>query len=105
MAEERASRNRVVCRARGVPAGWVVVGVYHNPACDGDGDNALIVKRPGTTEVVWLESPVPEGYDRVRPARSDHFPGDGDNAIVIRRSVSERRSKNEDPTHPAGIRR
>jgi hypothetical protein len=88
MTVERASRNRVVCRSRDVPAGWVVVGVYHNPACDGEGDNALIIKKPGKTEVVWSSSPVPEGFERVRPSHSDHCPGDGDNAIVIQRSGS-----------------
>jgi hypothetical protein len=87
MTDERASRNRVICRNREVPEGWVVVGVYHNPACEGDADNALIIKKPGKTEVIWVESPLPAGYERIRPTHSDHYPGDGDNAIVIRRTV------------------
>ena len=70
-----------------MPDGWVVVGVYHNPACNGDDANALIIKKPGKTDVIWVESPVPAGYEVVRPTHSDHCPGDGENAIVIRRPV------------------
>jgi hypothetical protein len=68
----------------------VVVAVYHNAACPGDGDNALVIKRPGRREVVWAESPIPDGYTVVRPARSQHCPGDGDNAIVIERDQRAR---------------
>lgn len=82
---DRASRNRVVCRDRGVPDGWVVVAVYHNPACMGEGGNALVIKRPGRRDVVWSESPIPEGFEVTKPTHSEHFPGDSDNAYVIER--------------------
>jgi hypothetical protein len=87
---ERASRNRVVCRDREVPEGWVVVAVYHNPACPGDGDNALAIKRPGRRELVWAESPIPEGFMAIRTTRSQHCPGDGDNALLIERDKGAR---------------
>ena len=80
---ERASRNRVICAERPVPEGWVVIGVYHNEACDGGDDNALIIKRPSRREVVWSESPIPHGYRVTRKTHSDHCPGDGDNAVLI----------------------
>ena len=80
---DRASRNRVICRDRGVPDGWVVVAVYHNSACSGEGDNALVIKRPGRRDVVWSESPIPDGYSVAKPTHSEHFPGDGENALVI----------------------
>ena len=37
--------NRLICRGRPVPEGWVVVGTHSSPACDGDGANALVVTR------------------------------------------------------------
>lgn len=80
---DRAARNRVVCRERGVPEGWVVVAVYHNPACGSAGDNALVVKRPGRRELVWAQSPIPGGYSATRATHSDNFPGGGENAVVI----------------------
>jgi len=61
----KARRNRLVCRGRPVPTGWVVVGRHHSPACDGDGANALVIKRPGRREVVTNDSPVPDGYTKV----------------------------------------
>ncbi len=82
---ERASKNRVICRDRQVPEGWVVVGVYRNDACSGDGDNALIIKRPSRREVIWASSPIPAGYAEVKTTHSEHCPGDGDNAVVIER--------------------
>ena len=86
MSESKASRNRVVCGDRPVPDGWVVVGHYHNPACDGDGANALIIKRAGRREVVCIDSPIPEGYRQLAPTHSDSCPGDGDNARLIERT-------------------
>lgn len=83
---DRASRHRVVCAGRPVPDGWVVIGQYHNPACDGDGNNALIIKRPGQREVVCAESPIPEGYVRTRQVRSESCPGDRENAWLIERT-------------------
>jgi hypothetical protein len=82
---DRASRHRVICVGRPVPEGWVIIGSYHNPACDGGGDNALIIKRPGRREVVCGDSPIPEGYAKTRPARLDSCPGEHDNAWVIER--------------------
>lgn len=80
---DRASRNRVICAQRTVPAGWVVIGEYHNPACPGDGNNALIIKQPGRREVVSKYWPIPEGYTTVRGTSSEHCAGDGENAWLI----------------------
>ena len=82
-----ARRNRLICKDRAVPEGWVVIGQAHSPACPGAGDNAWIIKRPGRREVVAAASPVPAGYARVRPTRSAHCPGDGDNAWLIERGA------------------
>jgi len=79
----------VICRDREVPDGWVVVGVYHNDACPGEGDNGLIIKRPGRREVTWRESPVPSGYATVRATRSESCPGEWDNAWLIERQGDE----------------
>jgi len=81
----RERMNRVVCKGRGVPRGWVVLGEYHNPACDGEGANSWIITRPGRRELVCADSPVPDGYRRVRQARCASCPGDGQNAWVIER--------------------
>jgi hypothetical protein len=62
----KARKNRVICASARVPEGWVVVGEHHSPACDGEGPNALVIKRPGGREVVTADSPVPEGYRRVQ---------------------------------------
>jgi len=80
-------RNRLICKQRAVPEGWVVVGHAHSPACPSPGLNAWVVKRPGRREVVAAESPLPDGYRRVRPTRSTHCPGDGENAWVIERDA------------------
>lgn len=85
---EPARRNRLICKGRELPDGWVVVGQVHSPACPGEGDNAWIIKRPGRMEVVAASSPVPAGYSRIRPTRSEHCPGGGDNAWLIERSAS-----------------
>ncbi len=90
----------MVCRDRGVPDGWVVVAVYHNPACPGDGANALVVKRPGRRDVVWSESPVPDGYSKTRSTHSEHFPGEGDNAVVIERKIENEKWKMKKPRSP-----
>lgn len=79
----RASRHRVICSGHPVPDGWVIIGRYHNPACDGESGNALIIKRPGRREIVCGESPIPEGYEKTRPARLDSCPGEHENAWVI----------------------
>jgi hypothetical protein len=83
---EPARRNRLICKGREVPVGWVVVGQVHSPACPGESDNAWIIKRPGRLEVVAAASPVPAGYSRIRPSHSEHCPGEGDNAWLIGRS-------------------
>jgi uncharacterized protein YbdZ (MbtH family) len=83
VAGERASRHRVICRSREVPAGWVVVGCYHNPACPGDGDNAWIVKRPARREVICAGTTVPEGWAVVGETHAGSCPGDGPNALLI----------------------
>lgn len=85
---EPARRNRLICKGRELPDGWVVVGQVHSPACAGEGDNAWIIKRPGRIEVVAASSPVPAGYSRIRPTRSEHCPGGGDNAWLIGRSAN-----------------
>jgi hypothetical protein len=71
----RARRNRLICRFAPVPHGWVVIGEHHSPACDGDGANALVVKRPGRREVVLAGSPIPDGYRMVRETRLDGATG------------------------------
>lgn len=63
----------------------MVIALCHSPACPGDGDNALVVKRPGRREVVAAGSPVPDGWVRVRPARCEGCPGEGDNGWLIER--------------------
>ena len=68
-----------------MPEGWVVIGRCHNPACDGEGANALVIKRPGRRETVCGDSPIPEGYITTRPARLDGCPGELENAWVIER--------------------
>lgn len=75
----------MICVGRDVPDGWVVIGRYPNPACDGEGNNAWIIKRPGRREVVCGDSPVPEGYVKTRPVRSENCPGEHENAWVIER--------------------
>ena len=82
---DRASRHRVICAGRRVPDGWVVIGRYANPACDGEGSNALIIKRPGRREVVCADSPVPDGYTRKRSVHLECCPGERENAWVIER--------------------
>jgi len=62
----KARKNRVICVSAVVPDGWVVIGEHHSPACDGEGPNARVIKRPGRREVVAADSPVPEGYRRVK---------------------------------------
>jgi hypothetical protein len=89
MASDPARRNRLICRDREIPPGWVLVGHAHSLACPGEGDNALVIKRPGRLELVCEGSPVPEGYVRVRRTRSEHCPGEGDNAWLIQRSDRE----------------
>ncbi len=84
----RALRHRVVCKGGRLPRGWVVVAECRNAACDGEGANAWVVKRPGSTEVIWAECPVPEGWTVARRTRSEALPGDGDNAITITRDDS-----------------
>lgn len=64
----KARKNRVICASTQVPDGWVIIGDHHSPACDGDGPNAWVIKRPGRREVVTADSPVPEGYRRVKEA-------------------------------------
>lgn len=63
---DKARKNRVICASAPVPDGWVVIDEYHSPACDGEGPNAWVIKRPGRREVVWADSPVPEGYRKVK---------------------------------------
>jgi hypothetical protein len=67
----KARTNRLICRTAAIPDGWVVVGRHHSPACDGDGANALVIKRPGRREVVLDSSPVPDGYGRIRETEID----------------------------------
>jgi hypothetical protein len=62
----KARMNRLICRESAVPEGWVVVGSHQSPACEGDGANARVIKRPGKREVVMGDSPLPEGYRRVK---------------------------------------
>jgi hypothetical protein len=83
----REHRNdRIVCKERGIPEGWVVVGECHSASCSGDGKNAWVIKRPGRRDLICAISPVPEGYRRLYPTYSAACPGDGDNAVVIVRN-------------------
>lgn len=85
---DKAARNRLICAGRPIPEGWVVIARCHSPACSGEGDNALVIKRPGRREVVGDDSPVPPGWARVRRARCEGYPGDGDNGWLIERTDS-----------------
>ena len=76
VSSDRGRRNRLICRGREVPEGWVVVGEHHSPACDGEGGNAWVIKRPGRREVVCLGSPIPEGYRKVRETTISGSTGD-----------------------------
>jgi hypothetical protein len=75
----------VICAHREVPDGWVVIGRYHNQACDGDGANALIIKRPVKRETVCEGSPIPEGWMKVREAETGECP-DGKAWVIERQS-------------------
>lgn len=86
MSNAPERRNRLICKDRTVPDGWVVIGHAHSPACPGAAENAWIIKRPGKIEVIWESSPVPDGYSRIRRTRSEHCPGSQSNAWVIERS-------------------
>ena len=88
MAAERptkASRHRVICADRQVPPGGVVIELGFNQACPGEGDNSMVIKRPGRREVICEASPVPDGYERVRRTRSESCPGEGENGWLIER--------------------
>ena len=67
----KARKNRLICKSSVVPEGWVIIGEHHSPACDGEGGNAWVVKRPGRREVVLASSPVPDGYRRVGQTELD----------------------------------
>ena len=56
----------MICWSAPVPDGWVVIAEHHSPACDGEGTNAWVIKRPRRREVVWADSPIPDGYRKVR---------------------------------------
>lgn len=84
-ASARASRHRVICKGARVPDGWVIVSECHTPACEGEGENGWVVKRPADRELVCAVSPVPEGFAVVRGTHAGGCPGDGDNAFVIER--------------------
>ncbi len=62
----KARKNRLICRGTAIPIGWVVVGEHHSPACDGEGPNAWVIKLPGRREVMWADSPLPDGYRKVK---------------------------------------
>jgi len=83
---ERARRHRVICADREVPSGWVVIGRYHNPACDGEEANAFIIKRPGRRETICADSPIPKGWVKVREAETSGCP-DGRAWIIERVGV------------------
>lgn len=91
----KARKNRLICRSKTVPEGWVVVGEHHSPACDGDGANAWVIKLPGRREVVVEASPVPDGYRRVKEATIDTGQGRAP-GWLIEREQREPRTKNCD---------
>jgi hypothetical protein len=63
----------------------VVIGEHHSPACDGDGRNAWVIKQPGRREVVWSESPLPEGYRSVKETTIEGFSGGKTKGLLIER--------------------
>jgi len=81
----KARRNRVICKTARIPQGWVIVGQCHSAACGDDDDNAWVIKKPGSRDVVWRGSPIPEGYRAVKDTTSAACPGTGDNAVLIER--------------------
>jgi hypothetical protein len=81
---DKARRNRLICSGREVPEGWVVIGEHHSPACDGEGANALVIKRPGRREVVTADSPIPPGYRRVRETTVSGPSGDSPGWLIER---------------------
>jgi hypothetical protein len=85
VSSDKGRRNRLICRGRAVPEGWVVVGEHHSPACDGDGANALVIKLPGRREVVTAGSPVPTGYRRVRETAVSGPDGDRPGWLIERK--------------------
>ena len=80
----KARKNRLICRSRRVPEGWVIVGEHQSPACDGDGANAWVVKLPGRREVVVDESPIPDGYRKVKRAVLDTGNGKAEGWLIER---------------------
>lgn len=80
----KARKNRLICRSKTVPEGWVVVGEHHSPACDGDGANAWVIKLPGRREVVMEDSPVPDSYRRVKETTIDTGQGKAPGWLIER---------------------
>ncbi len=80
----KARKNRLICRSTTVPEGWVVVGEHHSPACDGDGANAWVIKRPGRREVVLETSSVPVGYRRAKETTIDTGQGKAQGWLIER---------------------
>ena len=84
----KARKHRVICRNAAIPPGWVVIGKHQSPACDGEGPNAWVIKLPGRREVVWADSPIPDGYRKVKETEIALGEGKVD-GWLIEREVSE----------------
>lgn len=81
----KARKNRLICRSKAVPEGWVVVGEHHSPACDGEGANAWVIKRPGKREVVLRGSPIPDGYAKTKDTTTDTGSGKTEAWLIERK--------------------
>lgn len=59
--------QKIICMGSPVPPGYVVVGCTRlidcpPPSTFPSDNNALIIKKPGTSESVCFGSPIPDGY-------------------------------------------
>jgi hypothetical protein len=64
-----------VCDLKDVPNGWVVYGRADTMVCPGrssdiDYWNTYLIKKPGQTETVCFDSPIPTGYVKRRAVMS-----------------------------------
>ncbi len=80
----KARKNRLICRSKPVPDGWVVVGEHHSPACDGDSPNAWVIKLPGRREVVLAGSPIPDGWAKTKDTTTDTGSGTATGWLIER---------------------
>jgi hypothetical protein len=59
-ARKKRSASSTICRVESVPRDMVIVGYKTNPACGEEME--IVVKRPGASEIVCADSPIPDGF-------------------------------------------